>query len=184
MKIDLSPVEVLFKAYDDYRASYNQKNGNTPHSVGCEIYCATFVLMSSLLQFHVENIFEECVKKRLYHLKTKDEIGKFWNVVGRNKNWGNPNPDSINSLFLHVGIINVMEGYSWKKTAAEDLQKLYIFNQIRNDIAHGNIQYEYKIDLGNKNIKIFKMSKGEAAQWKEFVQSFADGLSAHVNKKL
>lgn len=59
------------------------------------------------------------------------------------KQWGNPSDENITRLFLKIGVVDVLDGLSWKGFSNQSVRdKLRLLNLIRNQIAHGKKHLE------------------------------------------
>lgn len=109
------------------------------HRIGASLNRSCIVMLSALLQTHVEDVFQEAAKRTFPKFKTDPaSFDRYWNQV---KNWGNPSDVNITNLFLRLGAPDVFDGLSWQRAPTAEIKKrLGELNQIRNRIAHGNRQ--------------------------------------------
>lgn len=112
LSIDVTAIDILMKSHAALKAQEKAQfpDKSVPHRFGAEIFAGAIVMMSSLMQAYVEEIFEECFKKKFMNLKSEADIKEYWRSVG---NWGNPNQNNINKLFLRLGIIDVLADFNF-----------------------------------------------------------------------
>lgn len=176
-QLDLSAVKELMLAYDNHRAVFAAQHPSKAltHRYGSEICAASIVLMSSLLQSHIEKIFEIRFKEKFMHIINDHDMKKIWDSIGIS---GNPSPPNIDRLFLRLGIIELTADYLYCSDPKTDRLRLTHFNAIRNKISHGQIKYNYVFDE-----REYKLTKSQMWPWIGEIQLFGDGLLAHVKAR-
>ena len=172
--MDISFLDEIQAAWNAHREKVRQAGNGVAHAEGRILFEGALLLLSARLQSHVEEIFISSVKIKFLHIKTQGQLDQYWKqMVG---NWGNPNHDNINKLFLRVGIFNLLEDYRCpNKTEKETRENLDKFNQARNRIAHGK---------SITDIKGIGLTQGGIWQVATFVREFGQGLEAHVNHRI
>ncbi|MFN3823144.1 MAG: HEPN domain-containing protein [Pseudorhodobacter sp.] len=137
---------------------------------GAALNRATVVFLSATLQAFVGEIFMECSKKAFGHEFTDKKID---NYLATWRNWGNPSPSNIVTLFRRLGIDDVLDGLSWKAQSNAKLRSnLDALNQIRNKIAHGQ---ELKL-----NGKPFSLQFNQVVRWRNICKSFSENFREHA----
>lgn len=141
--------------------------------VGASINRSCIVMLSALLQAHVEEVFQGAVRRRFPDF-VADPVAfdRYWKQM---KNWGNPSDGNIKILFLKLGVPDILAGLSWQATTQPTvLSKLNKLNQIRNKIAHGAAHLTvddqpYSLDLA------------KVTAFRNFAQNFGQRFEPHVH---
>jgi hypothetical protein len=132
--LDTSFVNLLIEARTAYR---RQEALGKPSGagVGKILLESVVLLLSARLQAAVEDCFIKHLRRKFLHIKASD-VPVYMKNVG---NWGNPNFQNINKLFLRLGIFNVLSDFRvGSRTPQETQQLIDSINKARNDIAHVN----------------------------------------------
>jgi hypothetical protein len=133
------------------------------------------VLLSALLQSYVQEVFEKAAKEALPNLRNDQVWDSYWKQM---KSWGNPSADNIKTLFLKIGIHDVLDGLSWQNCDNKLVRRrLNELNQVRNSIAHG--ADTLKVNSANYTLTLAKVEA-----FRNFVQAFADRFEERVLDKL
>jgi hypothetical protein len=133
------------------------------------------VLLSALLQSYVQEVFEKAAKEALPNLRNDQVWDTYWKQM---KSWGNPSADNIKSLFLRIGIDDVLDGLSWQNCDNESVRcRLTELNQVRNSIAHG-------ADRLKVNGKKYTLTLAKVETFRDFAKVFADHFEKHALDKL
>jgi RiboL-PSP-HEPN len=133
--------------------------------VGSALNKSSIVMLSALLQGHVEAIFLHAARGLLPHIEEETYRKSF-------RNWGNPTPDNIERLFSRLGLENPLKELSWRNCTNETLfKRLRELNEMRNRIAHGQ-----KLMTG--------ISLTYVEQQRDFVKNFAEHFGPRVRKML
>lgn len=144
------------------------------HRVGTSVNRSCVVMLSALLQGFVEDVFIAISQEKFSKMKSDQDIQRYRTTL---RNWGNPNPDNINSLFLRLFIDDVLSGLSWQKCDNDSLKsRLREINQIRNDIAHGKEDLKF-------NGKTISLSLSKVRTYRNFVEAFGERFEEHVRSK-
>jgi RiboL-PSP-HEPN len=143
--------------------------------IGTSINRSIIVMLSAILQSHIEDVFEECARQALPALADDQNFEKYWKQM---KNWGNPNPLNVTNLFIKIGVPNIFENLNWQKTTTETItKKLNTINQLRNSIAHGS--KELKVD----NIK-YSLRLANAIRFRNFSEKHGEKFRVHALEKM
>ncbi len=103
--------------------------------VGASLLRAATTMISAALQTEVEDVFKEALPLTFDHFNAA-ERERYWKDC--KKNWGNPNPENIRSLFFRLGFSDALDDLRWQKCSnAKVTSTLDAINQVRNRIAHG-----------------------------------------------
>jgi hypothetical protein len=139
------------------------------HRVGASINRSCMVMLSALLQSFVEDVFQEASIELLgIDEAVQDDYRKSFS------RWGNPSDSNIKSLFLRLGVEDVLNDLGWQRTTNQRIREnLRSLNGLRNQIAHG------RRDLRLKNAR-YSLSLAEVIRFRDFVWSFADRFPGHV----
>jgi hypothetical protein len=133
------------------------------------------VLLSALLQSYVQEVFEIAAKEALPNLRNDQVWDTYWKQM---KSWGNPSADNITSLFLKIGIDDVLGKLSWQNCDnALVRRRLNELNQVRNSIAHG-------ADTLKVNGKKYTLTLQRVGRFRNFARVFADNFEKHALDKL
>ena len=126
-------------------------------------------MLSALLQSFVEDVFHEASVEILgIHEDVQLDYRKSFS------RWGNPSDANIKSLFLRLGVEDVLDNLTWQRITNERIrQNLRSLNEIRNQIAHGSRE------LRSNNIR-YSLSLAEVIRFRNFVCTFADRFPDHV----
>lgn len=142
------------------------------HRIGASINRSCIVMLSALLQTHVEDVFQDAAKRAFPALNANaGAFALYWNQM---KNWGNPSDVNIGNLFLRIGVPDVFDGLSWQRTTTADIKrKLGELNQVRNRIAHGN-----------RNLTLngapYSLTLAKVEAYRNLAGSFGQRFAAHV----
>ena len=179
MKLDFESVNVVIEAYDAWRGR-KKNDGNTKLEAddGVEVLCASMIFLVALLQGCVLGVFEQHMRKRFPEIDDAKKLTRYLNLVGASGNGANPSEANINRLFARIGIIDVLDGFSWTDTSESDLRKLNDLSSIRNQIAHGTIQHDYSVGEAS-----YRVNRHGVMAWATFVKNFAKAFEAHVEEK-
>jgi hypothetical protein len=134
--LDLHCVDELIAVRQDQHGGHPGappiQNG---HRIGASINRSCIVMLSALLQAHVQDVFQDAARRAFPAFAANDAaFNAYWNQV---KSWGNPSDQNIRCLFIQIGVPDVFAGLSWQRTpTAVVREKLADLNQIRNRIAH------------------------------------------------
>lgn len=141
------------------------------HRAGASLNRSCIVMLSALLQAFVEDVFKSEARHEFTKLNTDARFEAYWKQL---KSWGNPSDDNIKALFLKIGIPDVFDGLSWQRTSTADIRnKLKILNQVRNGIAHGNVQL--RVDNHPYSLTLVKIKS-----LRDFVEQFGLRFEPHV----
>lgn len=147
------------------------------HRVGTSINRSCIVMLSALLQSYIEDLFKEAVKRAFPKIGSDDkQMERYWKQM---KGWGNPSDDNIETLFLKIGVPEVLNGLSWQATNSESIkEKLKTMNLIRNQIAHGH----KKLNINDRhgNTALYSLTLEKVKMYRNFVESFAFHFSRHM----
>jgi hypothetical protein len=133
------------------------------------------VLLSALLQSYVQEVFEKAAKEALPNLRNAEVWDTYWKQM---KSWGNPSADNITSLFLKIGIADVLGELRWQNCDnALVRHRLNELNQVRNSIAHG-------ADTLKVNGKKYTLTLERVGRFRNFAEVFADRFEKHALDKL
>jgi len=135
--LDLTPIEELIavrKMLHGGKRGAPKVVGN--YRVGTAINNSCVLMLSALLQGYVEILFltisQQLLKRQLDNATAYE---KYRDTLRR---WGNPSTDNIQSLYLRLGVADILDGISWRNMTNKSVkQKLRDLNVIRNKIAHG-----------------------------------------------
>ena len=145
------------------------------HRIGASLNRSCVVMLSALLQTHVEEIFELAAKRTFPALSTNQPA--FDRYCGQMKNWGNPSDANIMTLFLRLGVPDIFEGLTWQGTSTPNIKKaLGELNQIRNRIAHGNRSLTL-------NGQPYSLRLAKVVGFRKLVGSFGARFAGHVEGK-
>jgi len=176
-KLNLTPVDELIEVR---RNLHGGGRGAPPmledgSRQGASLNRSCVVLLSALLQSYVQEVFEMAAKEALPNLRNDQVWDTYWKQM---KNWGNPSADNIKSLFLKIGIVDVLAGLSWQNCDNGLVRRrLNELNQVRNSIAHG--ADTLKVNGANYTLTLAKVEA-----FRNFVQAFADRFEERVLDKL
>lgn len=169
-EIDLHFVNELIEVRENQHGGYPGApeiiNG---HRVGASINRSCVVMLSALLQSFIEEVFQEISVEFL-------DIGEDGQTLYRKSfsRWGNPSEENIKSLFLRLGIADVLKDLGWQRITSDRIRaNLRNLNHLRNQIAHGTR------DL-HLNQQRYSLSLAEVKRFRNFVWTFADRFPAHV----
>tara|TARA_R110000822_G_scaffold172481_1_gene312137 strand:+ start:334 stop:876 length:543 start_codon:yes stop_codon:yes gene_type:complete len=142
------------------------------HRVGASLNRSCIVMLSALLQAHVEDVFKCAAKSKFLELDQNVEYFElYWKQM---KNWGNPSDINIKNLFIKIGIPNVLDNLSWQRTNTADIKnRLDELNQIRNKISHGS----KKITVNGNS---FDLNLSKVIVLRNFTENFGKRFSDHV----
>jgi hypothetical protein len=164
VKLNLTAVDELIqvrrKLHGGRRGAPPMLEDGSPQGASLNRSCV--VLLSALLQSYVQEVFKVAAKEALPNLRNDQVWDTYWKQM---KSWGNPSADNITSLFLKIGIDDVLGKLSWQNCDnALVRRRLNELNQVRNSIAHGadTLKVDGKkvyIDIG-KSRKVSKFCKG------------------------
>ncbi len=173
MPIDLHYVNELIAV----RQNQHGGGGGAPpiingQRVGASINRSCVVMLSALLQTHVEDVFKEAARRVFPALNANPPaFDRYWNLI---KNWGNPSDANIIGLFILVGIPDVFDRLSWQGTNNADIRRRFDeINQIRNRIAHGNRQ------LTVNNVP-FSLTLAKVITYRNLAFNFGARFEPHV----
>ena len=159
-------IEVRENQHGGYPGAPEIING---HRVGASINRSCIVMLSALLQSFVEEAFQEASVEFL-------DIAEVGRVPYRKSfsRWGNPSDANIKSLFLRLGIADVLDELGWQRITNDRIRtNLQNLNHLRNQIAHGTR------DL-TLNGQRYSLSLAEVKRFRNFVWTFADRFPIHV----
>lgn len=142
------------------------------HRIGASINRSCIVMLSALLQAHVQEVFQAAARRAFPALAADPAaFTAYWNQM---KGWGNPSDQNIKALFLQIGVPDVFAGLSWQRTLTPVIrQKLGDLNQIRNQIAHGAHQLRL-------NGQPYSLSLRKVIAFRNFAQQLGDRFEPHV----
>lgn len=142
------------------------------HRIGASINRSCVVMLSALLQAHVQEVFQAAARRAFPAFVGDDAaFTAYWKQV---KGWGNPSDQNIKGLFLQIGVPDVFAGLSWQHTTTAVVrQKLGDLNQIRNQIAHGARHLQVR---GQP----YSLSLRKVIAFRNFAQQFGDRIEPHV----
>ena len=155
-------IEVRENQHGGYQGAPEIING---HRVGASINRSCLVMISALLQAFVEEVFQEISVEYL-------EIDQAGQDAYRKSfsRWGNPSDQNIRSLFLRLGITDVLDGLGWQRITNQRIRaNLRNLNELRNQIAHGSRglrlnQQRYSLSL--VEVKRFRnFSRSDVTPW-------------------
>jgi hypothetical protein len=133
------------------------------------------VLLSALLQSYVQEVFELAAKEALPNLRNDQVWDLCWKQM---KSWGNPSADNIKSLFLKIGIDDVLDRLSLQNCDnALVRRRLNELNHARNIIAHGTDELQL-------NGKKYTSTVAEVVTFRNFAEVFTDRFEKHALDKL
>jgi len=166
---DLAPVDELIQVRETQHGGFR---GAPPvvggARVGAAINKSCILMLSALLQGHVEDVFIYFSQRLFANLRTDENIERYRATLFR---WGNPSSQNITSLFMRLGIIDVFDGITWQRTRAETVKaKLDQINKLRNKIAHGQSLPQ-------------SVSLTQVRDLRNFVENFGERFAAHVRSK-
>jgi hypothetical protein len=167
--IDLAPVDELIQVrqaqHGGFRGAPLVVGGAR---VGAAINKSCILMLSALLQGHVEDVFLYFSQRLFSNLRTDENVRRYRATLFR---WGNPSSQNITSLFMRLGIIDVFDGLSWQRTRAETIKaKLDQINELRNKIAHGQPLPQ-------------SVSLSQVRNLRDFVENFGERFARHVRGK-
>ena len=143
------------------------------HRVGSAINRSCVVMLSAIIQAFVEDVFIVCSQAVFPHLNGPT-LEKYRKSIVQ---WGNPNPDNIERLFLRIGADKVLTGLSWQKCTEGSLRtKLDHLNQLRNGIAHGRTQ----LQINGNDVSV---SLASINNYRGFAQVFGQYFESHARLK-
>jgi hypothetical protein len=148
------------------------------HRVGTSINRSCIVMLSALLQSHVEDVFKDSARRAFPRLDDDaDAFEAYWKQM---KNWGNPSGDNIKNLYLKLGVPNVLETLSWRGLSSSSvIKKLNDLNQIRNQIAHGG-RSRLQLKDQNGRQQAYSLTLAKVSGFREFAFNFGNRFSRHV----
>ncbi len=169
-KLNLQPVKELV---DVRRMQHGGSPGAPPvkdgSREGAALNKSCVMMLSAVLQAHIEDVFLVVSRRLFKTLKGDDVIERYTNSYYR---WGNPDANNIRNLFRRLGIDNVFEGLSWQKATTENIkEKLVKINETRNRIAHGKDSDP-------------ALTLSMIDNWCNFVDNFGSRFAAHVMTKV
>lgn len=176
-KIDLHYVDELIavrqQQHGGGRGAPQIQNG---HRIGASLNRSCVVMLSALLQTHVEEIFREAALRTFPALRNNPiSFDRYWNQM---KNWGNPSDANITTLFLRLGVPDIFYGVSWQRAPTVTIKRsLGQLNQIRNRIAHGSRQ----LTLDGSP---YSLSLADVSSFRNMVFSFCERFTDHVEATL
>ena len=139
--------------------------------VGAALNRSCIVLLSALLQTYVEGVYKGEAQHTFVRLVPDAQWNTYWAQLSR---WGNPSDSNIVTLFLRLGIPDVLAGLSWQRITNQRIRgNLKLLNEIRNDIAHGNAVLRF-------NNQPYRLTLPEVLRLRNFVQVFGERFEAHV----
>jgi len=145
------------------------------YRVGVSLNRSCVVMLSALLQGHVEEVCQRCSSSLLNSLETEAVSQKYRESY---KRWGNPSDSNIDGLFLRLGLVKVLNGLSWQKCDNAALRrKLKEINELRNQIAHGRA----KLQL---NGNAYSLRLEAVWRYRSFVEKFGQEFEDHARRKL
>jgi hypothetical protein len=141
------------------------------HRVGASINRSCIVMLSALLQGHIEDVFIDCSRRVLPNLAKAEALDAYRKSFRR---WGNPSGENIQRLFQRIGVLSVLDGLSWRNCPNDALiRRLGEINQIRNGIAHGRAQ----LTLDGQP---FSLRLEQVRRYRDFIENFGERFSAHA----
>lgn len=145
------------------------------YRVGVSLNRSCVVMLSALLQGHVEEVFVRCSTALLNTLATPAAAEEYRESF---KRWGNPSASNIDQLFLRLGLVKALNGLRWQKCSNQSLRnKLNGINELRNKIAHGDAHLTL-------NGAPFSLRLEQIERYRNFVGKFGDEFEPHVRGKL
>lgn len=171
--LDLHYVDELIAVRQDQHGGHPGappiQNG---HRIGASINRSCIVMLSALLQAHVQDVFQAAARRAFPAFAANDAaFTAYWNQV---KSWGNPSDQNIRGLFIQIGVPDVFAGLSWQRTpTAMVREKLGDLNQIRNQIAHGAHHLRVR---GQP----YSLSLRKVIAFRNFAEQFGERIEPHV----
>jgi hypothetical protein len=141
------------------------------YRVGTSINRSAVVMISALLQVHVEEVFLDCSKITLPGLADDRSVALYRGTFRR---WGNPSVKNVRDLFRRIGVQDVFDGLSWQRClSAAVREKLEKLNQLRNQVAHG-------ADHLILNRERYSLSLAEVYSLRNFAEAFGNRFPEHA----
>lgn len=138
---------------------------------GASINRSCIVMMSALLQAHMQDVFKVCALKSLPSLTNVTVWAAYWKEM---KGWGNPSTENVKRLFLKIGIEDVFVGLSWQKCDNSMVRsRLTQLNHVRNSIAHG-------ADPLQVNGVDYSLSLAKVKTFRNYSEQLAARFEAHA----
>jgi hypothetical protein len=138
--------------------------------LGASLLRASTALISAAIQTEVEETFKAALPLTFDHFSAA-ELDRYWGDAKRN--WGNPNPHNVQTLFFRIGFSDVLEDLSWRKRTNPQVRAtLDAINQIRNRVAHGQ---PLTVDG-----QPFRLTRPVVVGWTSFARIFIDRFRPHV----
>jgi hypothetical protein len=107
VKLNLTAVDELIEVRKNLQGG---RRGAPPRLIdgsrqGASLNRSCVVFLSALLQSYVQEVFKLAAQEALPNLRNEQVWELYWKQM---KRWGNPSADNIKSLFLRIGIVDVL----------------------------------------------------------------------------
>lgn len=147
--------------------------------IGGSINRSCIVMMSALLQGHVDEIFRALAPVAFPEFSRSGNAYEAF--LDQARRAGNPSPGNITSLFRKIGVPNVMDGLTWQRSrhliaTNTIVAALDEINQIRNRIAHSQPL--------TMNGQAYNMNLVRVKSLRNIVDGFGQNFEAHARAKV
>ncbi|WP_430436898.1 HEPN domain-containing protein [Oceanibaculum nanhaiense] len=148
--------------------------------IGASINRSCIVMLSALLQAHVDSVFRQCAPTVFPEFSRSGDAYDAFLEAARKA--GNPNPSNIKSLFRRIGVPDVMDGLAWRRGRSHNVSNATIvssldeINQVRNRIAHSQ-----PLTL---NGAPYQLNLVDVTRLRNVVEGFGEHFEAHALAKI
>jgi hypothetical protein len=148
--------------------------------IGASINRSCIVMLSALLQGHVDSVFRLCAP--IAFPEFSRTIDPFETFLDQARKAGNPSPSNITTLFRRIGVPDAMAGLTWRRGRRHSISNAVIvsaldeINQLRNRIAH-SLPLTF-------NGAPYSLSLVDVKRLRNIVEGFGQHFEAHARAKV